>query len=98
MFESLYDVMGIDAGYVALAVPAIIVVANFLKDVVEIKGKKQLLIAVGVLSFGFGLNALPDPLGFFFTSLACFIGSVGAWKGVKVVAHKIGTPSTGGDK
>jgi len=94
MFETLYDAMGIDAGYVVMAVPAIVVVVNFLKDVVEIKGKKQLLIAVGVLSFCFGFNAYPDFFGVFFTSLACFIGSVGAWKGVKKFAHKMGAPSS----
>lgn len=93
MFESLYDILGVDAGYVAMCIPTAIIAVNFLKDVVELKGKKQLLIGTGVISFGFGLNALPDPLGFFFTSVAVFVGAVGLWKTGKKFAHKMGTPS-----
>lgn len=94
MFENLYAMLGVDAGYVAVTVPATIIILNFFKDVAEIAGKKQLLIACGVISAGFGLNALPDLLGFFFTSLAVFVGAVGVWKGFKKLAHKTNTPST----
>jgi len=94
MFETLYDTLGVDAGYVAMCIPTVIIAVNFLKDIVELKGKKQLLIGTGVISLGFGLNALPDPLGFFFTSAAVFIGAVGLWKTGKRFAHKVGTLSS----
>ena len=94
MFETLYDTLGVDAKYVAMAAPAVIIVINFFKDVAGIAGKKQLLITSGVISVGFGLNALPDPLGLFFTSLAVWIAAIGLWKSGKKLAHKFGTPSS----
>jgi len=94
MFEHLYADLGVDAAWVAMATPAIIIILNFLKDVAGISGKKQIMIAAGVLAVGFGLKALPDPIAFFFTSVACWISPIGTWYGLKRIAHKVGTKST----
>lgn len=94
MFENLYVELGVDGVYVAMVTPAIIIILNFLKDVVGISGKKQIMIAAGVLAVGFGLKAMPDPVAFFFTSVACWISPIGTWYGVKRIAHKVGTLGT----
>lgn len=94
MFESLYDTLGVDAKYVVMVAPVVIIILNFFKDMAGISGKKQLLIASGIISAGFGLNALSDPVGFFFTSLAIWITAIGLWKSGKKLAHKLGTPSS----
>jgi hypothetical protein len=91
MFEEFANMLGVEWKIVVAGTPIIIFLVNALKDVIDLKGKKQILgIVVGLsMIIGF-MGGYPDTIGIFSTSFFLFAMSVGAWKSGKIIAHKIG--------
>lgn len=91
MFENLVDILGLDWELIVTGMPLVIFLTNALKDLMELKGKKQVLTVVVGLSLMVGfLGSLPDVLASFANSLVLFGMSIGGWSGAKRLAHKVG--------
>lgn len=93
MFEELAEGFGVDWKVIVKGVPFIIFLVSALKDLMEIKGKKQILpiVAVSSLTIGF-LAGFPDLLGIFAYWVILFAMSIGSWSGLKKLAHKRAVP------
>lgn len=89
--EEFAQLFGLDLKLLAVSVPIVIGLTNWLKTKTSLNGSWNLLPAA-ILSFLIALKYLPAWEMVAFSTFATWGLSVGMWDGAKILAHKAAEP------